>query len=79
MEKICTPTAFDIGNNIRKWRSLKNYNQKLFADQLDISIVALCKIENGKTDINLSRLCKISQILQVDIRQLFCDPVTLIL
>ncbi len=78
MKNKCNPTSSDVGNNIRKWRLIKGHNQKLFSDQLDISIPALCKIETGKTDMNLSRLCGIAEVLEIDIRQLFSDPVTLI-
>jgi len=32
------------------------------------------QIENGKTDIPLSRLCTIAKALDVDIKSLFSDP-----
>lgn len=53
-----SPSALDVGNNIRTWRMLKNYSQKNFAKRLTIiSVAALSKIENGKINISLLRLC----------------------
>jgi transcriptional regulator with XRE-family HTH domain len=39
---------------------------------------ALSKIENGKTDISLSRLCSIADALSVDMKLLLTDPSGLI-
>ncbi len=78
MKNPCNPTSQEVGNNIRKWRIIRGHNQKYFSSNLDISISALCKIETGKTDINLSRLCGIAEVLHIDIKQLFIDPSTLI-
>ena len=74
MSVACLPTHGEIGNNIRKIRILKGYKQEALAMQLGISKVALSKIENGKTDISLSRLCSIAQALRVDIKTFFTDP-----
>ena len=54
----CTPTSLELGANIRKLRILMGYHkQQDFANELEISKVALSKIECGKTDITYSRLC----------------------
>jgi transcriptional regulator with XRE-family HTH domain len=62
----CSFSAIDVGNNIRKWRLSKNYKQGLLAQKLGISRGALSNIENGKTDITISRLCEIAELLGVD-------------
>jgi len=76
--KNCNPFSIDVGNNIRKLRILKNYKQPEFALLIGICPEALSKIENGKTDISLSRLCSIANALSVDIKILFTDPSGLI-
>ncbi|HUS03107.1 MAG TPA: helix-turn-helix transcriptional regulator [Chitinophagaceae bacterium] len=70
----CTPSAIEVGNTIRKLRVLKNYKQSEFAGEIEVCPEALSKIENGKTDISLSRLCIIAKALNVNITTLFSDP-----
>ena len=72
--KHCTPNAIEIGNNIRKVRQLKNYKQEHLADKLNITTASLSKIENGKTDISLSRLYEVAKALEIKIEKLFIDP-----
>jgi transcriptional regulator with XRE-family HTH domain len=69
----CSISAIDVGNNIRKWRLTKNHKQSLLAQKLGISRAALSNIENGKTDITLSRLCEIANLLNVDVELLFSE------
>ncbi|HEV8081024.1 MAG TPA: helix-turn-helix transcriptional regulator [Chitinophagaceae bacterium] len=75
--KNCSPSSVEIGNTIRKLRILKDYKQQEFAALIEICPEALSKIENGKTDISLSRLCSIADALSVDIKILFSDPAEL--
>jgi transcriptional regulator with XRE-family HTH domain len=70
----CLPSAEVVGNIIRKLRILKNFKQAEFASHIQVTPEALSKIENGKTDIPLSRLCVIAEALNVDIVSLFSDP-----
>ena len=63
-----------VGGNIRKWRSLKGLKQETLANELEISKVAVSKIENGKTDIPLKRLFAIATALQIGVHHLFFDP-----
>lgn len=73
-DKNCYPSPEQVGSAIRKLRILKNFKQSEFASKIQITPQALSKIENGKTDIQLSRLCIIAQVLNVDIVRLFSDP-----
>lgn len=70
----CYPSAEQVGNTIRKLRIMKNFKQSEFAAKIQVTPEALSKIENGKTDIPLSRLCIIAEALEVDIVSLFSDP-----
>jgi transcriptional regulator with XRE-family HTH domain len=76
--KNCNPSSIEVGSNIRKLKILKNYKQPEFALKIEICPEALSKIENGKTDISLSRLCSIANALNIDIKLLFTDPSGLI-
>ncbi|HEX4850838.1 MAG TPA: helix-turn-helix transcriptional regulator [Puia sp.] len=62
---------FQPGQNIKKLRELKNLTQMHMASELEMSISNYSNIENGKTDIKFSRLQRIADILQVDVRQIF--------
>jgi transcriptional regulator with XRE-family HTH domain len=68
----------EVGNNIRKWRSAKGMKQECLADILEISAVALSKIETGKTDIPLKRLFQIASVLGLKVELLFQDPFEII-
>lgn len=54
-----------IGKRIRWLRFRKSFSLKEVAALLDISVPALSKIENGTTDMNLSRLMQIAGVFKV--------------
>jgi transcriptional regulator with XRE-family HTH domain len=56
-----------VGDNIKKLRELRNYTQQYLADQLEISLSGYGKIERNETDVSLSRLQQIADILGIDI------------
>lgn len=56
-----------VGSNIRQLRLDKGKGQTEVAKALGISVAALSKIENGQTDINLSRLIQIAKYFEVSI------------
>lgn len=56
----------EIGHKIRKLRELRNYSQEFMALKLGISQVAYSKIETGQTQMNLQRLEKIAETLEID-------------
>lgn len=60
----------DIGQNIRKIREFRNLTQEYLATQLGISTRSYGKIESGETDLTLSRLSKIAELLEVRTEQL---------
>ncbi|MDQ8004235.1 MAG: helix-turn-helix transcriptional regulator [Pedobacter sp.] len=57
----------EIGANIKQLRLAKAKGQTEVANALNISVAALSKIENGQTDINLSRLAQIAKYFEVSI------------
>jgi len=57
----------EVGSNIRQLRLDMGKGQTEVANSLGISVAALSKIENGQTDINLSRLIQIAKYFEVSI------------
>jgi transcriptional regulator with XRE-family HTH domain len=51
-----------LGERLRNLRKEKKWTQKYVANQLDMSVPAISKIESGDTDINFSRLQQIAHI-----------------
>ena len=61
-----------IGLNIMYYRKLKNYTRKQLAQEVDISMAYMAKIENGTVSrsVSLMVLSKISSVLNVSIDKL---------
>ena len=57
----------EIGANIKQLRLAQAKGQTEVANALKISVAALSKIENGQTDINLSRLAQIAKYFEVSV------------
>jgi len=55
---------------IKKLRELKNFTQAHMATQLDMSISGYAKIESNRTDVSLSKISKIADILETDISRI---------
>lgn len=55
---------------IRNIRDVKGYSQEYLANELGIGQAAYSKIESGVTDITLSRLYKIAELLEVSVYDL---------
>ncbi len=60
-----------VHENIRFMRLYKDWTQETMANKLGISTLSYAKIERGETDINLSRLQQISEVMEIDLAQLF--------
>jgi len=56
-------TGLKVGHKIKKLRELKNYSQEFMAERLGISQTQFSKIERDESDMNISRLKEISDIL----------------
>ncbi len=56
-----------IGENIRQQRTLQKMKGETMAKALGISKSALSQMENGKTNITISRLFEIAELLNVDL------------
>jgi len=60
----------EIGQKIRKIRELKGYSQECMAINLNVTQITYSRIETGQTKLDLRRLEKISEILEMDILQI---------
>ena len=54
-----------IGERLKKARVEKNMTQEKLAEQLDVSIAFLSRIERGSSHINLKRLDQLCDLLDV--------------
>ena len=54
-----------IGQRIKQARLAKNYTQEDLAEQIDISVAFLSRVERGNSHINLKRLNQICGLLDV--------------
>jgi len=66
----------EIGAHIKRLRLAQAKGQTEVAKALKISVAALSKIENGQTDINLSRLAQIAKYFQVSISSVIAKEAT---
>jgi transcriptional regulator with XRE-family HTH domain len=63
-----------IGHNIKRWREFKEVKQEQLAKRLKITSAALSQLENGKTDITVSRIEQIAEVLDIDFSLLLSSP-----
>ena len=61
---------FNIGENIKKFRELKNITREQMAADLGLSLSGYSKIERNEIDLTVSRIQKIAQIIGVDMSQI---------
>lgn len=54
-----------IGERLKKARLEKNLTQEQLAEQIDVSIAFLSRVERGSSHINLKRLTQICSILGI--------------
>lgn len=55
-----------IGQRIKKVRKQKRFTQEKLAEHLEVSIVYISQVENGKTKLNLEMLVRIANLLDTD-------------
>ncbi len=59
-----------IGENIKKLRELKSITRETMCEKLELSMSGYSKIERGETDLTVSRVQQIAEILEVDLSQI---------
>lgn len=62
-----------IGDNLRKFRELKNITRERMASELNLSLSGYGKIERDEVQLTVARIKQISDILEIDSSQLFMD------
>lgn len=60
----------NIGDNIKKFRELKSITREQMAADLDMSVSGYSKIERNEVDLTMSKVQKISQLLNIDLSQI---------
>ena len=69
MEEKELRTVF--GENIKKFRNRRGWNQLLLAEKLDISANFLSEIETGKGWVSPLTLAKLAKALEIEVFELF--------
>ena len=70
---VKTDLNLSVGKSIRNLRELNGWSQEIIAKRLNISIPAFSKIENGVTDVNLSRLAQIAHVFEINVANLILE------
>lgn len=60
----------NIGANIRNFRELKGLTREQMAHDLNLSVSAYGNIERNQTDLTISRIQQIAEILEVEMSQI---------
>ena len=60
-----------IGQQLQRLRLQRKLTQEQMGEKLNLSTSAYCKIEYGETDLTLTRLNKIAEVLEMPITELF--------
>ena len=60
----------EIGSNIKSLRELKGITREVLAADLGLSLSGYAKIERSETELTISKLYKIAEILEVGINEL---------
>jgi len=60
-----------FGARLKKVRKANGYTQEQLANDIGIEISQISRIERGVISTSISNIFKISQVLQVDIQELF--------
>ncbi|MFH7002109.1 helix-turn-helix domain-containing protein [Flavobacterium bizetiae] len=66
-DKYVSDCRLRIGENIRKVREKKGYNQEQLAEIMQVSRSTISKIENGKFNCSLDYISKFSWFLEFDL------------
>jgi len=60
-----------FGKNLRKLRKTKGFTQEQLANDLNIEISQISRIERGVINTSIANINSISKILRIDIKELF--------
>lgn len=60
-----------VGQRLQLLRLEKNLTQEQMGEKLNLSTSAYCKIEYGETDLTLTRLYRIAEVLEIPALALF--------
>lgn len=64
----------NIGENLRKWRHIKNIKQKELAKRMNLSEAAISNLENDVTVPTIHQVEDIANALEIKFLDLFKDP-----
>ena len=66
-----------VGDNIKKYRELKNLTQKDVADYLEVSTATVSKYESNSLEPNIASIKNLAKLFEISIDELLADDFTL--
>lgn len=63
MYKQLDRKLLQIGDNVRRYRKQKHYNQEKLAELLNVSVSTISRIENGSSAMDVLILMDLSKVL----------------
>jgi len=60
-----------LGRNVHYYRRLHGWDERTFADKVGISRVSVFRIEHGTQAPSLRTICRLAEVLQVEVYELF--------
>lgn len=67
MKKEFNKQRFEIGQRIRKLRKRRDFCQEELAQEMEVSLSTVSRIENGTTRIDAEFLLQLSRVLDVSV------------
>jgi len=76
MEMAYNELKNNIGQRVAELRKMNNWTQEQCAEQANVTVQYLQRIEQGKENLTLFSLLKIAKLFKVTIVELFQNPTT---
>ena len=67
MSRVFDCKRIEMGDRIRTLRKRRVGSQSEFAEQLDVSVITVSRIENGMTKIDAELLIRMSEVLHAPV------------
>lgn len=68
---MCMNLKRNFGQNVKKYRKLKNLTQEQLAERVGVDSTSICSVENGKYFPTAENISKIAAALNINISDLF--------
>ena len=60
-----------LGKNVKKFREFYGLSQEKLAEKMDLSVISICAIENGKKFVRAETLVTFASLFKTEVYELF--------